>query len=309
MVRFNYPTGWRSPVVAIAILAAAMSVAGAQDRRVETDRQGLRDRDSWLGRMPGARLFQPAPEDYGPLTPAERRELESFVKKNAPLIYDKLKQIHKRDPEAFEQRFQESAPRLRVLRRVFEKDERLGRMIIDYAENRQRLERARDAFRRSDNDPQARRRIGAAVRRLMAENLRIEAAVLEDRVRQMDEQHDENVQAEFDRLMSPDVDLSAESPETRASVRKLQNAQPDERQRLADELWSTTSDRMDREIETMRTRVKRMRANAPDEVDRRVQRFAAESRGRAPNAGGVRPRQGDDPPEGKRPRGGGRRKP
>lgn len=299
------------PVVAAlaALLIAAPPRVGAQDKPGDSHRQRRQRppdsnedtreaRRSWFDGMSGARMFQPLPEDEGPLSQAEQRELEKFVKKHAPLIHDKLRQLRKRNPNVFQQRMQEAAPRLRMLRRVFQRDPRLGRMIVRYAENRQRFGRARQALRDAGDDPQARRRIAAAVRRMMAEDLRIEATVLDDRAKMMEEQRDARIESEYQRLVSPDLDLAAEAPEARELIQRLRGAETDEqREALADELWWVATDRTDREVETMRARVTRMRTHAAEEVDRRVRRFAAQADRQRPNAGGVKARQGDGPPK------------
>ncbi len=245
-----------------------------RDDRAGPPRDGGR-RPGWqFGRFPGANLFRPSPEDEGPLTPDERRELVNFVRKRAPGIHRSLKQLYQRDPEAFEQRLQDAAPRLRQLRRIYRRDPQLGRNIIRHAENLQRIQRARRAWPECEQDPKQRRRIYNAARRLLAENVRIETAVLDHVLLELERRREDRIEAEFERLVSPDADLAGEPPELRNVVRRLRGAQTDDGlQWLEDELREMCSQRMDREIAGLCNRVTRLRANAVEEVDRRMNRL------------------------------------
>lgn len=238
-------------------------------------RDAERGPGSPLGRFPGARLFRPLPEDQGPLTPAEQRELMSFVRECYPDAHRWLKQIQQRDPEAFQQRLQEAAPRLRHLRRIFERDPELGQNIVRYSENLQQLHHARRAWRDAELSPKQRRRIHDAVRRVIAENLRIEVAVLEDQALELEQQRDARIEAESERLLSPDLDLAEEPPEVREVIEHLLNPQEDDDlESLEDELRKICSERMDREVARLRNRAARWRENAIEEVDRRMMWFA-----------------------------------
>lgn len=232
-------------------------------------RPGLR-----LGHFPGGHLFRPLPEDQGPLTPDEQRELVSFLRKHAPNMHLRLREIRARDPAAFDEHLQDAAPRLRVLRRIFARDPQLGRNVLRHAENLRRIHRARRAWRKSEPDPQARRRIYAAIRRMTAENVRIETAVLDDQALELERQRDGRIEAEFERLVSADADLAEEPPEVRELVERLQAAQEDEDlEWLYDKLRQICSERMDREVARLRNRAERLRTNAVGEVDRRLQRL------------------------------------
>ena len=229
-----------------------------------------------LGRLPGARLFRPLPGDQGPLTPEEQHELVNFVRQHAPNIHASLKQLRKRDPDNFSQRLQKAAPLLRRLRRIFERDPELGRSIIRHSEKLQRLRQARRAWLDSAGDRRTRREIEDVMRRTVAENVRIELAVLEDQVRELEWQRDARIEAEFERLTSPDADLTGEPPELRGLVRLLHEAQAkDELTWLEDELWLVCAARMDREVRALQQRVERMRTSTAEEVDRRMQRLTS----------------------------------
>jgi hypothetical protein len=232
-------------------------------------RPGLR-----FGYLPGANLFRPLPEDEGPLTAEERVELMDFLHTHVPKVHGWLEQLRERDPAAFDERLQAAAPRLRQLRRIFERDPQLGQNLVRYSENKHHIWRAQWAWRRSA-DPEERRQILDSVRRWTAENLRIETAVLEDRANELERQREERVAAEVARWQSDDFDWAGESEEVRELVGAWRAAETDDdRAALAGELRRISSERIDHDITRLRDRAARSRENAVDEVDRRMQRWA-----------------------------------
>ncbi|MFQ5805036.1 MAG: hypothetical protein ACE5I3_01160 [Phycisphaerae bacterium] len=245
----------------------------ARADRGQPGRRGERRPGLRVGRLLGGHLLQRLPEDEGPLTPDQEVELMDFVRAHVPEVHRSLEQLRERDPAAFEQRLQDAAPRLRQLRRIFERDPELGANLVRYSENLHRIRRARWAWRNSE-EPEARRRLRAAVRRMLAQNLRIEVAVLEDQAQQLEQQRDERVDAAVERWQSDDIDVAGESEELREVVRTWRAAQTDEeRQALAGELRRISSERVDRRIARLRNRAARLRENAVEEVDRRMQRW------------------------------------
>jgi len=230
-----------------------------------------------LGHLPGANLFRPLPEDEGPLTADERIELMDFLRTHVPKVHGWLEELRERDRAAFDERLQAAAPRLRQLRRIFERDPQLGQNLVRYSENKHRIWRAQWVWRKND-DPEERRQILASVRRWTAQNLRIEALVLDDRVRQLVEQRDERIDAVVTRWQADDFDWAGESDEVRELVGAWRAAQTDdEREALADELRQISSERTDRDVARLRDRAARLRENAVDEVDRRMQRWTEQA--------------------------------
>jgi hypothetical protein len=230
-----------------------------------------------LGHLPGADLFQQLPEDEGPLTPGEGLELLAFLRAHVPWVCRSLEQLGEHDPAALEQRLQEAAPRLRQLRRIFERDPELGAQVVRYSENLHRIRRARWAWRNSE-DPEARQGIRAAVRRTIAQNLRIEALVLDDRTRQLAEQRDERIEAWVDRMRSDDFDAAGESEDVRELVQAWRAAETDdERAELEAELREICAEQIDRELARLSNRAALIRENLVDEVDQRMQRWVEQA--------------------------------
>ena len=255
--------------------------AASRPQRRHADRadqrsRGEHRRSARLGRLPGAPLFRPLPEDRGPLRAEEQQKLLSFIRQYMPEMHDSLKRLRQNDPAAFRERLQKAAPPLRRLRRIFERDSELGRSVIQHSENVQRLRRARRAWLASEQDHQARRAIEDLMRRTVAENVAIETAVLDDQVRELDWRRQARIAAEFERLTSSDADLAGEPPEVRNLVRHVHDAQlRGELEWVEDELWLVCAERMDREVKALQERVERLRANAAEQVDRRMKRLTS----------------------------------
>lgn len=251
--------------------------------------------DPLIGRFPLANVFRPLPEDHGPLTATEQREALRFLRRCVPHVHRELMKLRRRDPVSFGQRLEDAAPRLRQLRRIFERDPELGRNIIQHAENLQRMRRARMAWRDSAEKPELRPRIHALVRRLAAQNLRIEAAVLDDRLRQLSEQRENRIDAWLQRLQADELQRAGEPPEIRDLIDRWSATRSDEERRaIAAQLRQLGTERLDREVSHLRRRLARMRENAGAEVDRRVERWLRQ----AEHAGRRRVGEDDaDPPK------------
>ncbi len=273
----------------VAAPAAAQERAPAASRQQPEDRhrphgdrrgpgqRGERRPGLRFGYLPGANLFRPLPEDEGPLTAEERIELMDFLRTHVPKVHGWLEQLREHDPAAFDERLQGAAPRLRQLRRIFERDPQLGQNLVRYSENKHRVWRAQWAWRRSE-DPEERRQILDSVRRWTAQNLRIETAVLEDRAEELEQQREERIEAEVARWQSDDFDWAGESQEVRELAGAWRAAETDdERAALADELRRISSERIDREVARLRGRAVQLRENAVDEVDQRMQRWVAQA--------------------------------
>jgi hypothetical protein len=270
-------TGYGLP----AAFAQPDESAGAEPQRCPADQSrppSHREQrgGGWLGRLPGAPLFNPLPEDQGPLTAEEQQELLGFVGQHVPRLHESLERLRSTDPAAFQERLEKAAPHLRRLRRIFERDPDLGQRVIQHSEQVQRLRRARRAWLESEQDPRARSGIEDVMRRTLAENIEIETAVLEDQVRELDLRRDARIAAEYERLTSADADLAGEPPEVRELVRRLHEARlKGELEWLEDELWMVCAARMDREVKALRDRVEGMRASAAEEVDRRMRHLTS----------------------------------
>lgn len=261
---------------AVLLLCATALPLAAQPPQPGEARQPQRNQGSWFDRIGGARLFEPLPEDYRPLEPRERTELQNFIRRYAPELHHQLRRLKRRNPELFEQRLREATPRLRALKRVCERNPDLGRAILRFAENRQRLDRLRRAWR-ANQASGTRQRIRQAVRSLMADNLKIEIMVLSDRAGELERQREQRIEFQLQRLLDERTDLSEYPQRVRKLVEQARTAQdPDQRQQAIARLRQTVEHRLDSDIQRLRRRAEQMRRNAPDEVDKRSRRFFAQ---------------------------------
>ena len=224
-----------------------------------------------MGRLPGAPLFRVMPEDLGPLDEAERGALLSFLQEHAPEMHEALLKLQRDDPASFDRQFQRAAPYLRRLQRIFQRNPELGESIVRHSQNLQKLRRFRQAWRESAEDLRTRQRIEELMQQLVAENVEIEAAALDDQIRELEFQRDARIKAEFDRLLAADADLAAEPAQVRDWVRRLQEHPPQtELEWLQDELWVVCAERMDVEVQAARRHLERMRDNLAAEIERRM---------------------------------------
>jgi len=291
-LRVHISSNWFSRLATAAILLVASASAWGQQSNPGVRGGGARrppkekpqrnnpqkDRTPGPARMDqlsGVRLFHPMLEDHGPLAPEERQEIVDFLRENAPDLYDSMKRLRRQDPAAFNEQIEKAAPHLRRLRRVYKRNPEFGESIVEHTRNLQKIRRARRALENDPRDPRSRRRLERVLRRAVGENIDIEINVLEYQQREQTARRDELVQAEFDRLVSPDADLGNESPEVRRLTRRLHD-DPGEREieRLEDELWLICTERVDGDIKTITGRLDSMRDAREAEVDRRIERMA-----------------------------------
>jgi hypothetical protein len=246
-----------------------------------------RDHEGRMGKLPGAYLLRTLPEDQGPLTEKEQEELLDFVRQHAPEMYEALQATKQGKPEDFQEQFQRAAPQLRRLQRIYQRNPELGESIIKHTRNLRKFRQIRHAWRDTAQDPAARQRIEEVMRQIVAENVEIETAVLEDQIRELEFQREARVKAEFNRLTAEDTDLTAEPPQVRAWAEQLRGRPPRaEAEWLEDELWLVCAQRMDVEAGMARKFLERMRGDVQAEVDRRMERLTrdrAESRPTAPD--------------------------
>ena len=246
-----------------------------EERRRGRDKRGdhpERHRPGRMGKLPGAYLLRTMPEDEGPLSQEERDKLVTFVRAHAPEMYAALQATEQRQPKDFEEQFQRAVPQLRRLYRIYQRNPELGESIIKHTRNLRNLRQMRRTWRDAEQDPAARQRIEELMRPILVENVGIEAAVLEDQIRELDFQREARIKAEFERLTGDNTDLDAEPPQVREWAKRLRERPPrTEADWLEDELWLVCAQRMDVEVGMARKFLERMRSDVDAEVDRRIE--------------------------------------
>ena len=177
-------------------------VGGAGIETVDRSGANRADRNAGRGMMIGGGLFRPSPEDFAPLTKEEREELMTFLQEHVSGLHAALEKLREGDPAAFEQKMNEAAPRLRQLRRIFERNPELGQLVLEHSDNMKRIHRGWRAWRGAEGDKEQRDKLWGQIRRMVAQNLRIEIQVAEDRASEIEQQREERVAAEVERLLS-----------------------------------------------------------------------------------------------------------
>ncbi len=284
--------GW---IVSLVASAAALGIAGsgpeargqepasepaAHQRREKAGRQshrGHRGRDGRPGARRGGRhwgrqVFQPRPEDHGPLREGEEQELRDFVRDQFPGLHQLLDRVEQRSPREFRRSFHRLVPRLRQLRRIHQRNPELAQLIGQHAEHMVRAGLLRRAWRHADDEQ--RENIEHQIRGEIAATVRVEVQVLKHLADHLEATRDERIAERVAALTAADADLSPEPQPVRERVGALQMATGAARRlELETELVELLGRQLDEKIAALRQRAREMKAGAPAEVDKRMRRL------------------------------------
>lgn len=238
-------------------------------------------------------LFGIGPDDEGPLQPGEEEQLMDFARSHTPRLYRAMQWLREHNPDKFQQRLTEHAPRLRHLRRVYERNPKIGTIIQTYAENTFEIERGAMALRRAEKESPGYECDVQAVRDLMAENVRLEADALEALAAEMEQEREQRVEKHVAYLTSADADVSAAPDNLREAVAAYRAATNDaERAAQRAAIRTLVEQQLKVEVAALRERIGHMRDQAAEQVDSRMQRLLE-----------FRPPRGDRTDDGHRGRG------
>lgn len=292
------PVRWL--VIALGVLTAIAPLASAQDRpnrplrksdpQSQQHRPPLRDSEGRGGRqnpVKSLRLldrisqdnpFRPSPQDIGPLEPGEEEDLLGFARARLPDIFGALSEIRSRNPEMFRNRMRDMLPRLRMLRRTFGENPQRAEWIVQYIQNTEKMQRMRRVWSQNKSNASAQQRARAEAQRLMAENMRIESRVMDDRAAELKHDRESLAEGEIDRLLSSDADMSAEPPVVAKMVGEIAAAE-NERQRagLRDVLREMLLEKIDDRVDGLSHRAAAFRERAPAEIDARLDRLFSDT--------------------------------
>jgi hypothetical protein len=219
-------------------------------------------------------LFVPRPQDWEPLSDAEREKLIQFAREKLPLLGQRLDRADDSDEVSFNRRFaRDIAPHLRMLQRVYAEDAAMGELYRRHVEAFFRVQVLRIALRRAGDREGGRQRIEQDARRLFAEMVEVERAVIDRTLKKTAHQSDSEISARLEALLTGDEALD-QSPPVRSAIRAYRAATTDEekaerreivRQRLAKEA--------EIEREGLQRMLDRLIDDGEEEVDRRVERL------------------------------------
>ena len=250
------------------------------DRPDRAEREEARRQDKAAGSW-SRNLLEPSPDDRGPLLPGEEQELRKFVDDELPVFARLLRRVEQDNPSAFRRHLPRLVPRLRHLRRIHTESPELARTVAGHAANLLRLKMLQLRWRQAD--PDQRRPLERQMRHCLTENVRLEAAAIEQWANELETNRDERVADELASLTKEGADLASEPPDVRSRVDELAFATTDaKRTELEGQLTKTLERRLDWKIRAMRKRAARLRDGAPEEVDRRLEQMLGDSRQYAP---------------------------
>jgi hypothetical protein len=253
--------------------------AGAAGQGNQPERDRFWDESTRLGarRWAGELPIRPGPADEGPLRPGEEEELFNFAQRAFPIqMVSAMRRLKVRNPEEFRRVMELRAPHLRFLRRLFRVNPQLARDVLDHAATMNAIRRAREFLRAGPEAPGRQQRAIQLIRERCAASVRLEARILAERARMLEAAREEEIRLAVERLSAPDAELAAEPPEIREAVQALHGAADartlaEARARLEELLTA----RLDQEIQELRQREQRLRAQGAAEVDRRIARVLA----------------------------------
>ncbi len=240
----------------------------------------------WRARGPAGRrgmdglvrgLFRAAPEDEGPLQPGEAEELLAFAEQHAPRVYQLMSELRQRDPQQFQEKMAFHAPRLRHLRRIYERSPPMGAIVQAYANDLALIEhRARDLRELHSGLPDSGSYLAdlGELRRWVTKNVDRECEALELMADEIEAQRDERIEKRVAYLTGEEPDLATEPEELRTLITAFHSTATDaERATLRDKIQSAAARQVKAETTALRLRAARLREDVAQEVERRVKQL------------------------------------
>jgi hypothetical protein len=220
----------------------------------------------------GAQIFQTLPADRGPLTPGEQEELLEFARERLPRLYELLSRIRQHHPERFQMAIEEHAPRLRHLKRIYERSPELGDVVRRHAQNMletQRLVRELRRTRAGEESPQH-----DTLRNMVLENIALEAEALGVLADELNSQRERLINQRVMELTEQDAEGSG-LPDPLRLLLDEYRATPDESQResIRARMRVMVGRHLAMASDRLRDRAARMRTDQESEADRQVERL------------------------------------
>lgn len=231
-----------------------------------------RDFDRGPGPFPLGLPLPPSPEDEGPLRPGEVEELLEFARQKMPDMHQIMKRMRDRNPVEFDARFAPRAPRLRFLKRIFDRHPRLGELIAEHARNQKEIIEARNRVRRRGNAPLDRPAV-QYIRGRVANSVRAEGEIFREMAQMIADNREAEIDRWVERMLAPDFDALAQPPRFRELLDEIHAADDEARPALEAALRDRVTERIDEVIGGLRRRAERLSADERQEVDHRVKRI------------------------------------
>jgi hypothetical protein len=257
--------------------ASALSAAPASTQAAQRHGPGRPDI------APARRLFEPLPEDHGPLAAGEADELLAFAEAHLPRIHAILARLKAHSPARFETALAEHAPRLRQLRRIYERDAQLGEIIRDHAENMMEVLRLAHTLKQQAGGPPA--ADVEPLRKVVAINMGLEADALARVASDLEANREQRIAQRVSQALSPDANAAEQREPLTGLVATYKAAQTEpEREAARAQLRAFFGRQVANEIQRLRERSAQLRSEVDTQVDRRVE-MLLKSGGRKPPGG------------------------
>jgi hypothetical protein len=277
------------PALAPAQEVETQPTSPRRHARGPTSRQGME------GLFRG--LFRAAPEDQGPLRPGEADELLAFAARHTPRLFRPLDELRQRDQHRFALKMAEHAPRLRHLRRIYERSPEMGALVQAYAGELVAIERKISSLRELRASATDSAEYVAAledVRIRVAQNVDRECDALELMANHLEAEREDRIAGRVAYLTGGDTLQVPETEALTALVSAFEECATDaEREAVRQKMRAEITRELQAEIAGLRIRAERLRAEKFDEVERRLRHLLEPPARRGGRRGGP-PAQGPD---------------
>ena len=280
-----------------ALIAIAVAPSYAQPNATADEPRSTRDRHATRprGHSRGAgqalglarRLFQLGPEDKGSLTPAEEKELLAFAEKNLPRLHKALRKLKQRRPDRYRRKLDEYAPRLRLMKRVYQHSPKLGHILRQHIENEFRVRRRLHALRRESPGSPVYQTGLRRVREYVADSVQLEIEALRVLAALYEERRDERIQARLAHVTGGDADLPRLPPKLRNLINEYRAANtPSKQVAVRDKIEQLVARHLDAEVKALRQRTADLENRVTEEVDVRFDQLLDAAKKRGPPSRG-----------------------
>lgn len=241
--------------------------------------------------------FGPAPEDRGPLRDGELDTLRPFLEQNLPMLLRIIERMQSADRPEMRRHVDQIAPYIRFLNRTSQENPRRARLMLEHVKSGFMLERARRVMVNPQRGPVARERLAADVRTAATRSVQAEMRLLIDYADELRDQFDDRAARRFELLTADGAVATDVAPRLDHLLRERAKSTGDQRTEFERRIRAAIADEIRDQIHTWRERADALRADADEEINRRVEEVLgpepSNENSAQPADSQTRPRRGD----------------
>lgn len=215
-------------------------------------------------------FIRPQPQDNRPVADDEEGPLLTFARDHFPRAYRVLITMKERRDEAYRRRLNEFAPRLRHLRRLYERSPEIGNVVSKLMTNFLEAQPLLRKFRSLPSNSPDRAATLDKLRGLIGQNVQLESQVAELKAADLQARRVNIINRRFIHMMT-EPGPPAEFADLVKAIRECKES--DARSKLETELKSSLGDFLDEEISLLRERSRRLKNDENEEIEARVRRL------------------------------------